>query len=138
MIKDEIKNIKSGRKELREFGLVVGGVILVIGGFLLYRHRPAGPWFAGVGAVLMACGLVAPAVLRPLQKAWMALAVLMGWFMTRLILGFLFYGVFTPIGLGARIFGKGFMPLRFDKSADTYWIKREKKERKKEDYERQF
>jgi hypothetical protein len=138
MIKDEIKNIKSGRKELREFGLVVGGVILVIGGFLLYRHRPAGPWFAGVGAVLVAFGLVAPALLKPLQKVWMAFAVLMGWFMTRLILGALFYLVFTPIGLGARIFGHSFMPLQFDKSADTYWIRREKKERKKEDYERQF
>jgi hypothetical protein len=137
MIIEEIRNIKSDRKDLRNFGLAVGSVLFIIGGVLLWRHRPAWPYFLGAGGALILLGLAVPRVLKPLQKAWMALAVVMGWVMTRVILGVLFYLVFTPIGLTARIFGKRFLDLGRKGKKDSYWNYR-KGRPDRDSYEKQF
>ena len=83
-------------------------------------------------------GLALPMALKPFQLAWMTLAILMGWVMTRLILFVLFYLVFTPVGLIARLFGKKFFPTSFDTSADSYWITRERVVTETSDYEKQY
>jgi len=58
--------------------------------------------------------------------------------MSRVILTLLFYIVLTPVALIAKLVGKKFMPIGFDKSAETYWEKRENKIKQPVDYERQF
>jgi hypothetical protein len=68
----------------------------------------------------------------------MMLALLMGFVISRVILTMLYYLVLTPIGLVAKIVGKKFIPLGFDKSATTYWEKRENTAKQQIDYDRQF
>jgi hypothetical protein len=68
----------------------------------------------------------------------MILALLMGFVMSRVILTILYYLILTPIGLLAKVVGKKFMPLGFDKNAATYWEKRESTAKQQIDYERQF
>jgi hypothetical protein len=138
MIKDEIKNIKQSPKDLRKFGLTVGAVLIIIGCLLLWKHKPSQFYFLSGGAILVLAGLLFPAILRPLNKAWMTLAVLLGWFMTRVILSLLFYIVITPISLIARISGKHFLDLKIDKSRASYWEKRKNVPLSPADYERQF
>ena len=125
MLLDEIRNIKSEKRDLRNFGLVVGGVFFVLGCVLLWYQRPSNPYFLAIGAALIAGGLVVPGVLKPLQRAWMALAVVLGFIMTRVILSLLFYLVVTPIGMAARLVGKDFLERRIDKSSESYWHMRE-------------
>ncbi len=86
----------------------------------------------------MAVGLAAPIILWPLQKIWMMVAVILGWVMTRIILSILFYLVITPISLLGRLFGKRFLDLKIDRSATSYWIKRENKPTEPADFEKQF
>jgi hypothetical protein len=88
--------------------------------------------------LLIILEFIAIPVLRPFHKLWMTLALLMGFVMSGVILTILFYLVLTPIGLVARIVGKKFMPLGFDKNASTYWEKRSINTKQKIDYERQF
>ncbi|MCP4709492.1 MAG: hypothetical protein GY869_12770, partial [Planctomycetes bacterium] len=91
MLLDEIKNIKSTPKDLRNFGLVVGIAAGIAGGVLWWFAKPAYPWFGGAGLLLIVLGLIAPAPLKPLQKIWMTFAVIMGWIMTRVILFIFFF-----------------------------------------------
>lgn len=135
---EEIKAIKSTKKELRNFGLVVGGVLIAIGAFLFWKERPTHPYFLILGAVLVVLGLILPAVLKPLQKVWMGFAVVMGFFMTRVILTILFFLVLTPIGLVAKLTGKRFLELKPDKAKESYWNIRETRTLDKKEYERQF
>ena len=134
----EIKEIKSTKKELRNFGLVVGGVLIAIGAFLFWKERPAHPYFLIVGAVLVVTGSILPAVLKPFQKVWMGFAVVMGFFMTRVILTILFFLVLTPLGIVARLTGKRFLELKPDKTKKSYWNIRETRPLDKKEYERQF
>src|SRR5664280_1347002 len=138
MIKDEIKNIKQSPKDLRKFGLTVGTVLLVIAFFLIWKHKPSQLYFLYIGGFLVLAGFLFPSILRPLNKVWMTLAVLLGWIMTRVILSLLFYLVITPISLIARISGKHFLDLKIDKSRASYWEKRKNVPSSPVDYERQF
>jgi hypothetical protein len=138
MLIEEIKNIKSEKSDLRKFGVTVGIVVGALGGLLLWRGRESYIYFLIVSFILIVSGLLIPRLLLPIQKAWMTFAVIMGWFMTRVILSILFYLVFTPISLMARVLGKQFLELKIDKSRDSYWIYRKEKPFDKKDYERQF
>ena len=138
MLIDEIRSIQSSRRDLRNFGLVVGGVLCVIAAFLLWKERPAWPWLGGIGLGLVGLGLLLPALLLPLQKVWMTLAVMMGWVMTRVILSTLFFLVITPIGLGAKLAGKSFLDHSGSKDAESYWHLREKDPGGPERYEKQY
>jgi hypothetical protein len=138
MIIDEIKNINETKSALRKFGLTVGIVLLVITGILFYKQKDSYFYFGIIGLSLITVGLISPITLRPLNKIWMTLAILMGWVMTGVILIILFFLALTPLAITARIFRKKFLDLKIDKSKVSYWDIREKKEIKPMDYERQF
>ena len=138
MLLEEIENIKSGKSELRKFGIMIGIVLGLLGGLLLWRGKDSYTYFLLLSTVFIFLGLVLPIVLKPIQKVWMTFAVILGWFMTRFILSILFYVVFTSIGLVSRLFGKQFLDLKMDNSKKSYWNYRKTREFKKSDYERQF
>lgn len=124
MLLEEIKSIKADRIELRKFGLTIGGVLLVLGGFLFWKERPSAVYFAAGGGGLMALGLLLPLVLEPVHRAWMTFAVLMGFVMTRVILTILYFGMFTPIALVLKVLRKDLLEEKSDKNAASYWVKR--------------
>ena len=138
MIIEEIKNIKSGKKELRQFGITIGVVLGLLGSWFLWRDRDGGYLLLIIATLFLSLGLILPKLLTPLQKLWMTLAVLLGWLMTRIILIILFYLVVTPIGLLAKICGKDFLNRKFNKTAQSYWIPRKATTSDKKNYENQF
>jgi len=139
MIIEEIKNIKSGKKELRKFGIIMGTVIGVIGGLLFWREKDYYIYFLGVAAAFFLFSFTITFILKPIHKFWMGLAVLMSWGMTRVILSILFYLGITPISFLARLFGKDFLGLKFNKNnTNSYWIPKERKKFERDSYEKQF
>lgn len=135
---DEIKAIKSDRKTLREFGLTMGAILVILGSVALWRGRPAYPYLLGPGFVLWALGLIIPLALRPFQKIWMAFSIIIGFFSSRLMLAILFYGLMTPMSLIMKIFGKDILDERIDRQRPSYWICRDEEKKSKESYENQY
>jgi hypothetical protein len=138
MLKEDLKHIKESKKDLRKFGLTVGSVLIIIASMLFYFEKSSAIYFAVIGGLLFVSGLILPQTLKPFNKIWMGLAIILGFFMSRLILTVFFYFVVTPISFIAKLFGKKFMILKYDKSAKTYWEKRSIIHKKQIDYERQF
>lgn len=138
MLLEEIKNIEEDKKTLRKFGITVGSVLLAIGVMLFLSDKSSFIYFGAIGFLLVFFGIIYPAILKPLNKIWMILAVILGWFSSRVILILLFYIVLMPLGFFLRISGKDFLKLRIDKNAKTYWEKRDKITKELIDYERQF
>ncbi len=124
----EIKEVDTSKKALRSFGWVVGGVLLVIATVVWWRNdfavTTAASVLGGIGGALVVLGLAAPVVLKPVYRVWMALAVVLGFIMTRVILSVVYYLVMTPIGLAMRLFGKDPMHRRIDPEASSYWIEK--------------
>lgn len=138
MLREEIRNIRSERRDLRNFGLTVGIALSAFGGVFMWAGKGFYLYFLFAGAAFIFFGLSAPSLLKPLQRPWMVLSLLLGWFMTRLILGVLFYAVLAPMGFVLRAFGKRFLELEIEKERKSYWNYRSGEKAKREDYERQF
>lgn len=72
----------------------------------------------------MLLGAAIPAVLKPIYSVWMALAVVLGFIMTRVILTIVFYLVVTPIGLIMRAVGRDPLDRKLDSNASSYWLEK--------------
>ena len=91
----------------REFGLIVGGVFILLGAWWSYRGKFANATHVVVplGILLMLLALIIPRALVYPNRAWMTLAEGMSYVSTRIILAIVFFGVLTPIGLIKRAMG---------------------------------
>lgn len=137
-IREDIRQLQTDAATLRKFGLMVGGVFLVLGGLFLWRQKAIGPWLFWPGVPLVVLGAVLPRSLKYVYVAWMSLAFVLGFIVAHVILTLFFYLVVTPIGLAARLAGKDFLGLKRDRNAPSYWLPRADKPKSAADYERQF
>ena len=138
MIRQDIQELKTGPRDLRKFGLTVGGVFALLGTIMWLRGKPHFPWFLIPGSVLVLFGLIAPRVLKAVYLGWMSAAIVLGFVVSNIILTLLFLLVITPVGWAARLFGKDFLRLKLDRQSSTYWLRREPTARSKAEYEQQF
>ena len=112
-------------KELRSFGLLVGGIFAGIGFWpMLLRGDDVRAWALVRAALLSGPAVVFPACLKPVHKLWMKLGHVLGWINTRIILGAIFFGVVTPMGLIRRLFRKDSMGRRTKTDVDSYRLPR--------------
>lgn len=106
MTKTPGKSSRPHRAE-REFGLLVGGILALLGAWWTYRGRfgNVATLFLALGGLLVALGASKPAWLELPRRLWMRLAEGIGGVMTIVILSLVFFLVVTPIGLWKRAFG---------------------------------
>ena len=138
VIAEELAAVRSGTRDLRKFGITMAVAVAALGALFLWRGKGEPAWFFWVAAAFLVSGLAFPIVLRPVQKLWMALAIVLGWLMTRVILAVVFYVGMTPIAAIARLVRKRFLDLGFEPSRETYWVRRPEPDRDKERYLSQF
>jgi hypothetical protein len=125
-------------RELRKFGLTVGGIFLLLGVVSWYRGHEIPPrvlWTLGV--LLVGPALVAPRWLGPVERGWMGMAAVLGAINSRIILGVLYYVVLAPVGLVMRRF-RDPLDRRLDDGRPTNWIKRPPEPVDPARYEQQF
>jgi len=138
MILEQIKKLKTGERELRKFGWLVGGVFTALASLMWLRHKAYFPYFFVLGVMLIAFGFLRPKALKYVYVAWMSVAIVIGFVVSNVILTLFFFLVITPIGLITRLLGKDFLALKIDREAPTYWIARERATKTPAEYERQF
>jgi hypothetical protein len=79
---------------------------------------------AALAVVVGGLGLIRPALVRPIFVGWMVLAFPIGWAVSLILLGLVYYGLFLPIGLAFRLAGRDALRLRPRPDATTFWIPR--------------
>jgi len=113
-------------KGLRQFGLMLGGILIVLFGFLLpwsrrWENLPNYQWIA-VGALVVAWALIAPDSMRGLYNGWMRISMIIGNVMNRIILSIVYFVVITPMGVVMRMMAKDPMRRKLDKSVASYRV----------------
>jgi hypothetical protein len=133
-----VRKQKSWRAE-REFGLIVGGMLLLLTGWWTYRGKfhSVIQVTLPVGAVLVLLGIIIPRVLYYPNKAWMALAEVLSYISTRIILAFVYFVVITPIGFVKRRSGWDPLQRRAPRS-ESYWHDYSERQRDRRHYEKMF
>lgn len=123
----------------KEFGLIVGGVFVLLGSWWIYRGKffNAACVLICLGAVLILFGVVAPRLLVVPRKLWMKLAEGMSYVSSRIILAIVFFLVLTPIGLIKR--AMGWDPLqRRGGSRDSFWQPYPERQKNPRHYEKMY
>jgi Saxitoxin biosynthesis operon protein SxtJ len=73
----------------------------------------------------MALALAWPRSLTQVYRFWMTVGEVLGWINTRMILGVLFYGLFTPLGWCMHLRGKDPMRRTLAPEAESYRVVRQ-------------
>lgn len=110
----------------RSFGLLFVVVFGALSAYWWWRgsHIAWLVW-GGLSALFLLLTLIAPSVLQPLNRAWMAFAGLLNKIFSPLMLGAMFFLIFTPVALFMKLIRRDTMHRKFDKQAQSYWIVRD-------------
>jgi len=126
--------------------LVFGYGLTMILGYLLYRYQSSLGWSWNARSLVLVlvvfCLAVVTSVrvyaLRPIYSRWMKVALLIGHVVNLIILIFLFYIIFAPVGIVLKILKKDFLDRAIDSGSDTYWTQRPETPFNPKNYTRQF
>ena len=113
---DEIK-ISSNRS----FGIVFFIVFLLIAFYPFLKGNDLRIWSLVISFVFLVLGLINSKILTPLNRLWFKFGLLLGRFISPLIMGIIFFVVVTPIGIIMRLLKKDLLNLKYNKK-ETYWI----------------
>ena len=108
----------------RTFGIVFSAVFAIMGLYPLWHGGDARIWMLIIAGVFLLAALVAPLILRPLNRLWSRFGLLLHKVVSPVIMGLMFFVAVTPTALIMRLAGKDPLRLHFDPEARTYWIDR--------------
>ncbi len=143
MIKRKKKTSRSSEApvsfaQARKTTFVVAGVLALVALWNLYQGRATVVMIlATISLSLLFIGLLLPAAAIGFHRFWMAVAGVLGYVNSRILLSLLYYGLFTPYGIVSRVVGRD--PLQRRKSGvKSYWVKRSYTRQSKEQFEHLF
>ena len=116
-----IKNIKISSN--RNFGVVFFIFFMIISLFPLFKDGNVRVWAVVVAIIFLILGLLNSSVLSPLNKIWFKFGILLGNFISPIIMGLVFFIVVTPTSLIMRVFGKDLLNLKKN-NKKSYWIEK--------------
>ncbi len=135
-------------RTLRQFGWIALVAFPLVGG-ICYWHRglfgfdfgqaarTVSVVFVGLGGTAGLLAWLAPRALRPLYVGLLLITAPIGFVVSYVILGVLFYLLITPLALVLRLVGYDPLKRKFEREAETYWVEVEPRALK-DSYFRQF
>ena len=127
-----MKNIKTSSN--KSFGIVFFIVFIIISLYPLVYQEDIRIWSLVIAFIFFILALLNSKILTPMNKIWTRFGLFLGYFISPIVMGIIFFFVVTPIGLLMRLFGKDVLNLKKNKFS-TYWIK---KTNQKNSMEKQF
>ena len=105
----------------RSFGIVFFIVFLLIAIYPLLSGESVRLWSLAIATIFFILGIINSSLLSPLNKIWFKFGLLLGRFISPLVMGLIFFLVVTPIALLMKLLKKDLLNLKYSKD-NTYWI----------------
>ena len=118
-----MKNKKSSN---RSFGILFFVVFLILGLWPLFKSQNPSIFLLCISGVFLILGFLNSKILTPLNKLWIRFGILLGKIVSPIVMGVVYFGVVTPIGIIMRLFGKDILNLEINKNKSTYWLPKDK------------
>ena len=125
-------NLRPDQKVLKQFGLIAVAGFALLGGLVFWRNglfgldfgataRPVAYSLWGIAGLSGLFSMVAPRANLPLYVGLTVLTYPIGYVVSHVIMGLVFFGMLTPLALIFRLIGRDILHRRFDQSAKSYW-----------------
>ena len=108
----------------KKFGFFFTLVFALVAGYFYINGSL--PWvylFVAAAIIFFVVTIFKANTLRPLNKLWMRFGLLLGMIVSPIVLGVMFFGLFTPIAFLMRLSGRDELRLKF-KNRASHWISR--------------
>ena len=109
----------------KSFGIVFFLLFLIISIFPLFKDGEIRIWSLFIGIFFLVTGLMNSKILTPLNKFWFKFGILLGRFVSPVVLGVVFFAIVTPTSIIMRVLQKNLLNLKKG-NKKTYWIERSK------------
>lgn len=108
----------------RKFGFFFTLIFAVAAIYFYYSANVTWTYvFLAAALVFLLVTLIKSDSLLPLNKLWMRFGLLLGMIVSPIVLGIIFFGLFTPIAMLMRLRGRDELRLKFTQKA-SHWISR--------------
>ena len=121
---NEIRNIPITKRNLRQFCLLIGLIFFIVSAYFYYNDNRVSSLYPFGCLFFIAIAVIYPYLVKPIFYLWMIFGIIIGWFMSRIILTGVFFFIMTPIGLIGRLINYQFIELKWDKNKTSYWNER--------------
>ena len=109
----------------KSFGLVFFVFFFIMSLYLFSKDGNIKIWAVIPAIIFLILGLLNSSILSPLNKIWFKFGILLGNFVSPIVMGIVFFAIVTPTSLIMRVLGKNLLNLK-KASKKTYWIERSK------------
>ena len=107
-----------------KFGYFFTVVFALIATYFLFKNISMWTYiFSILALVFFVITLFKPEILLPLNKLWMRIGLILGMIVSPIILGIMFFGLFTPTALIMRFRGRDELGIKI-MNKDSNWIYR--------------
>ena len=121
----------------RKFGFFFTLVFVTAATYFYYSANVSWAYvFIAMAMIFLLVTLIKSDALLPLNKLWMRFGLLLGMIVSPIVLGVIFFGLFTPIAMLMRLSGRDELRLKFAQKA-SHWISRDEPI-KSESFKQQF
>tara|TARA_A100001011_G_scaffold302378_1_gene316076 strand:- start:3962 stop:4342 length:381 start_codon:yes stop_codon:yes gene_type:complete len=110
----------------RSFGIVFFIFFTIIGIYPIINGNEPKVSLLIIASIFLILGAINSKLLTPLNKLWMKFGLILGKFISPIVMSLVFFLVLTPIALLVRITGKDVLKLKFSKEK-SYWNEKDKK-----------
>jgi len=108
----------------RKFGFFFTFIFAVVAAYFSYSANVSWTYvFAATALLFLLITLIKSDALLPLNKLWMRFGLLLGMIVSPIVLGVIFFGLFTPIAILTRLSGRDELRLKYTQKA-SHWISR--------------
>lgn len=108
----------------RKFGFFFTFMFVITAAYFYYSNNVSWAYvFIGAASIFLFVTLLKSDALLPLNKLWMRFGLLLGMIVSPIVLGIIFFGLFTPIALLMRLSGRDELRLNFSHKV-SHWITR--------------
>lgn len=109
----------------KSFGIVFSIFFLIISLYPLFKGNELRTWSLIISIIFLILGLLNSKILTPLNKLWFKFGILLGNFISPVVMGVVFFAVVTPTSLIMKVLGKDLLNLKKN-NKKTYWIEKSK------------
>ena len=120
-------NIKIGSN--KSFGIVFFLFFVIVSIFPLFKDEDIRVWSLIIAIIFLILGLLNSKFLTPLNKIWFKFGIILGSFVSPIVMCIVFFAIVTPTSLIMKVLGKNLLNLKKG-NKKTYWIERSKIESK--------
>jgi len=124
--------------DIRKFGIVAFLFLGCLCGLGIWTGKAIPTYLFGFLSMIGLAFMMIPGPLSPVYAGWLKIAHFIGKIVTITMLTLAYYLVITPSAVLKRIFGGAPLPVKPDKSVDSYWVTRDEKTQPRERFLKRY